>query len=337
MRRQAEMAIEAAAVTMFLADAQDRRHRSRRRDRPRLRKRERPGGARRQQGRQPEGAGRERVLSPGPRRPDADLERERHRHRRPARPRGRAPAAGRAGRDATTARSASPSSAARTSASRRSSTRCSTRSAWWSSQARHDHRRGGLEYETPDGRASCWSTPPASATRRSSPRTPSSTPRCARSSAVERADVVMVMAEAEQGLERQDVRVIAAAQEARKPVARRLQQVGLVSEQAPARWDALDDGARRAAIRRSRDLPAIAISAHDGIRLRGCPRCGRSSTSRTRAEIPTAELNEWLKKVQREKAPPATRVGPPGPHLLHDADRRRRRRGSRCSSASPRR
>jgi GTP-binding protein len=127
--------------------------------------------------------------------------------------------------------------------------------------------------------------------------------------AVERADVVTVMLEGDAGMMRQDVRVIAAAQEASKPVLLAYNKWDLVGEKAD-RWDALDEqrGDRYPTLAR---LPRIAISALERTRLSRLPALWKELHEENTRRVPTHRLNEWLKKVQAEKAPPATRVGRP--------------------------
>jgi GTP-binding protein len=127
--------------------------------------------------------------------------------------------------------------------------------------------------------------------------------------AVERADVVMVMTEADNGLTRQDVRVIAAAQEAHKPVALAYNKWDLAAARED-RWKELEEerADRYPTLAR---LPAIAISALDGTRLGRLPALWKALHEENTRRVPTAKLNEWLARVQVEKAPPATRVGRP--------------------------
>jgi GTP-binding protein len=127
--------------------------------------------------------------------------------------------------------------------------------------------------------------------------------------AVERADVVMVMTEANSGLNRQDVRVIAAAQEARKPIAIAYNKWDL-AEERDDRWKELEEERDERYPTLAR-LPAIAISALDGTRLGRLPMLWKSLHEENTKRVPTSRLNDWLKKVQLEKAPPATRVGRP--------------------------
>jgi GTP-binding protein len=127
--------------------------------------------------------------------------------------------------------------------------------------------------------------------------------------AVERANVVMVMTEAKTGLNRQDVRVIAIAQEAHKPVAIAYNKWDEV-ENKSERWDELETERAERFPTLAR-LPAIAISAQDGTRLGRLPALWQALHEENTRRVPTAKLNDWLKKVQSEKAPPATRVGRP--------------------------
>jgi GTP-binding protein len=127
--------------------------------------------------------------------------------------------------------------------------------------------------------------------------------------AVERADVVMVMCEAKAGLNRQDVRVIAIAQEAQKPVAIAYNKWDEIEDKA-GRWEELEQQ-RADRFPTLARLPSIAISAQDGTRLGRLPALWQALHEENTRRVPTAKLNDWLKKVQLEKAPPATRVGRP--------------------------
>jgi len=127
--------------------------------------------------------------------------------------------------------------------------------------------------------------------------------------AIERADVVMVMAEAEQGLVRQDVRVIVAAQEAGKPVLVAFNKWDLVKEREE-RFKKLDEE-RATRFPTLKNLPIVAISVQDGVRLSRLPALWKELHVENTRKIPTSQLNEWLKNVQLEKAAPASRVGRP--------------------------
>jgi GTP-binding protein len=127
--------------------------------------------------------------------------------------------------------------------------------------------------------------------------------------AVERADVVTVMLEAPAGMSRQDVRVIAAAQEASKPVLLAYNKWDLVEGKGD-RWDELEEQREDRYPTLAR-LPRIAISALDRTRLSRLPILWKELHEENTRRVSTHELNEWLKKVQAEKAPPATRLGRP--------------------------
>ena len=114
--------------------------------------------------------------------------------------------------------------------------------------------------------------------------------------AVERADVVMVMTEAGSGLNRQDVRVIAIAQEANKPIAIAYNKWDTL-EAKEDRWKELED-LREDRFPTLKNLPAIAISALDGTRLGRLPELWKSLHEENTRRVPTAKLNDWLKKVQ---------------------------------------
>ena len=127
--------------------------------------------------------------------------------------------------------------------------------------------------------------------------------------AVERSDVVMVMLEAGPGFVRQDARIIAAAQEASKPVLLAYNKWDLIEDKTD-RWDELEEQRddRYPTLTR---LPRIAISAKDKIRLTRLPALWKELHEENTRRVPTHRLNEWLKQVQAEKAPPATRIGRP--------------------------
>jgi GTP-binding protein len=127
--------------------------------------------------------------------------------------------------------------------------------------------------------------------------------------ALERADVVTVMLEADKGLGRQDARIVGAAQDAGKPVLL-----------AYNKWDTLEDKEARfkqleEEIERRfptlKALPSVAISAQDGTRLKRLPALWKALHEENTRRVPTHELNDWLARVQAEKAPPATRIGKP--------------------------
>jgi GTPase len=127
--------------------------------------------------------------------------------------------------------------------------------------------------------------------------------------AVERADVVQVMLEGGAGLMRQDVRVIAAAQEAMKPVLLAYNKWDLIGDKSD-RWDVLEEE-RADRFPTLARLPRIAISALDHTRLGRLPGLWKELHEENTRRIPTHRLNEWLAKVQAERAAPATRVGRP--------------------------
>ena len=136
--------------------------------------------------------------------------------------------------------------------------------------------------------------------------------------AVERADVVMLV---DRGLDRAHAAGrarVAIAEDASKPRRHRLQQVG---HRGGSRGALEERSARsaRSASRRSADLPSIAISALDGTRLSRLPEAVAVAVRREHAaRRRRAELNEWLKRVQRRRRRPATKVGRPRAHLLRD-------------------
>ncbi len=114
--------------------------------------------------------------------------------------------------------------------------------------------------------------------------------------ALQRADVVTVMLEADKGLGRQDARVIAAAQEAAKPVLLAYNKWDEVEEKE-ARWKELDDEVEKR-FAMLKNLPKVTISAKDGTRLKKLPELWNALHQENTRRIPTHELNDWLKRVQ---------------------------------------
>jgi len=127
--------------------------------------------------------------------------------------------------------------------------------------------------------------------------------------AVERADVVTVMLEAGPGFVRQDARVIAAAQDAAKPVLLAYNKWDLIEDKGD-RWDELEEQ-REDRYPTLVRLPRISISSKDGIRLSRLPALWRELHDENTRRVTTHRLNEWLKQVQAERSPPATRGGRP--------------------------
>jgi GTP-binding protein len=127
--------------------------------------------------------------------------------------------------------------------------------------------------------------------------------------ALERADVVTVMLEAERGLSRQDARIIGAAQDAGKPVLLAYNKWDLV-EGKEERWKELDRE-RESHFAQLKSLPTVMISALDGTRLKKLPELWKGLHAENTKKLSTRELNDWLARVQAEKAPPANRMGKP--------------------------
>ena len=127
--------------------------------------------------------------------------------------------------------------------------------------------------------------------------------------ALERADVVTVMLEADKGLGRQDARIISAAQEAAKPVLLAYNKWDQIEEKE-ARWKELDEQ-RESHFPQVKGLPTVTISAKVGTRLIKLPEMWLALHAENTKQISTRELNEWLARVQLEKAAPANRLGKP--------------------------
>jgi GTP-binding protein len=127
--------------------------------------------------------------------------------------------------------------------------------------------------------------------------------------ALERADVVTVMLEADKGLGRQDARIISAAQDAAKPVLLAYNKWDQI-EDKEARWKELDEQ-RESHFPQVKGLPTITISAKAGTRLSKLPEMWLALHAENTKQISTRELNDWLARVQVEKAAPANRLGKP--------------------------
>jgi small GTP-binding protein len=135
--------------------------------------------------------------------------------------------------------------------------------------------------------------------------------------AVERANVVMVMTEAESGLNRQDVRVIAIAQEAHKPVALAYNKWDAVEDKS-ARWDELDTERAERFPTLAR-LPAIAISALDGTRLGRLPALWQALHEENTRRVPDGESSTTGSRRCRTRRRRRRRASAARAHLLHDA------------------
>ena len=156
------------------------------------------------------------------------------------------------------------------------------------------------EFDAPIGALHARRHRRASATRRSSPTTPSSSPRCARSARVERADVVLVMPRPDAG-SAPGVRV-ARARRARRRSRIAYNKWDLIED----REDALEGRSARSARSASRRSPTCRRSPSPRSTARALarlPTLWQALTRRTRSASRRAKLNEWLEeRADREGA-----------------------------------
>ena len=127
--------------------------------------------------------------------------------------------------------------------------------------------------------------------------------------AVERSEVVTVMVEATEVLNRQDLRILTAAFEAGRPVLLAYNKWDLV-ESREEKW--MEIGRE---IKKMHpwlmDIPKIAISAKTKAHLHQLPQKWVELWDESSRNISTPELNEWLKQVQIERQAPSTKLGRP--------------------------
>ena len=276
-------------VVIFMVDAHDRRHRSRRRDRARSLRRtgahcllvvnkvDKPGDP---------------IVHEfhrlGLGEPIADLVRERLRHRRPARPVLAAAAARAASRRG--ARRARVAIIGRPNVGKSSIVNAllGEERMVVEPTRRHDDGRDRRALEDAARASSCWSTPPASGARRSSTTRPSSTPRCARSHALERADVACLVVDATQGFQRAGGAARAARARRRLLAARCSTTSGTSIEDREQAWKDAAGRARAALSRRSPTCRDPALGDRGHAPRRGCRRRSSSAWPSTRASIPTS-------------------------------------------------
>jgi GTP-binding protein len=125
--------------------------------------------------------------------------------------------------------------------------------------------------------------------------------------AIERAEVVTVVVEAPVGLQRQDLRVIESVVEAGRPTLIAYNKWDLI-ESKEERWLELERHCREFHPWLAH-LPALPVSAQTRSNLRRLPGEWRQLGAEARRSIPTSELNRWLAEVQAERQAPSTRLG----------------------------
>ena len=125
--------------------------------------------------------------------------------------------------------------------------------------------------------------------------------------ALERADLACVVVDAGAGFERQEARLVQEAFDAGCSVLLLYNKWDLIEGREQA-WKSLAE-ARSDRYPTLQDLPAISVSATEGIHLGRLPGLVAQRVAQHRRRIPTRELNAWLQAVQRRRAAPATAHG----------------------------
>ena len=125
--------------------------------------------------------------------------------------------------------------------------------------------------------------------------------------AIERADVVCLVIDAQQGFLRQEARLAHDALDAGRALLLLYNKWDLI-EGKEERWKALQtERARRYPT--LTDLPALPVSAVTGAHLHRLPRAIAERMEQMTRAIPTARLNRWLAEVQRARQVPSNRMG----------------------------
>jgi GTPase len=126
-------------------------------------------------------------------------------------------------------------------------------------------------------------------------------------SAVERADIAVLVVDVVEGFQRQEARLLQHALDAGCSALILYNKWDLVEERE-ARWKALTaDRARR--YPSLADVPAAPVSATVGTHLHRLPHHIEERVAEHQRRIKTPELNDWLKTVQRRRAVPSNNVG----------------------------
>jgi GTP-binding protein len=125
--------------------------------------------------------------------------------------------------------------------------------------------------------------------------------------ALGRADVAGLVVDAARGFDRQDARLAGDALEAGCSVLVIYNKWDLVSDREAAWKRLLADRKRRYPT--LGDLPAMPLSATEGIHVTRLPAMIQQRVAEHRRRVPTAELNRWLAEAQKRRAVPSTRLG----------------------------
>jgi GTP-binding protein len=125
--------------------------------------------------------------------------------------------------------------------------------------------------------------------------------------ALERADVACLVVDASAGFQRQEARLVQSSFDAGCSVLLAYNKWDLVENREQA-WKNLAEQ-REDRYPTIGDLPAIPISATARIHLTKLPQVLLKRVAEHQRKIPTSQLNDWLKEVQRRRAAPSTRLG----------------------------
>jgi GTP-binding protein len=126
-------------------------------------------------------------------------------------------------------------------------------------------------------------------------------------SAVERADIAVLVVDVSEGFQRQEARLLQHALDAGCSTLILYNKWDLVGERE-ARWKELtaDRGRRYPSLA---DVPAAPVSATVGTHLHRLPHHIQERVAEHQRRIKTPELNDWLQQVQRRRAVPTNNVG----------------------------
>ncbi len=125
--------------------------------------------------------------------------------------------------------------------------------------------------------------------------------------ALERADLACVVIDTAHGFHRQEARIVSEALEGGCTVQLLYNKWDLVEEKEAA-WKGIT-AERAERYPTLADLPAMPVSATQGIHLHRLPAALLQRMGEHRRKISTREINRWLEQVQRRRAVPSTRVG----------------------------
>jgi len=125
--------------------------------------------------------------------------------------------------------------------------------------------------------------------------------------ALERADVACLVVDASVGFQRQEARLVQNSFDAGCSVLLAYNKWDLVSNREQA-WKDLTEQ-REDRYPTLGDLSAVPISATARIHLTRLPQVLLKRVAEHQRKLPTSQLNDWLKDVQRRRAAPSTRLG----------------------------